>query len=114
MRSFLIPVILAGLASPAFAGDRTGYQAIATGDLRAAEATLNAERRIFPDRPELMLNLAAVYGRTGRVEAARALYTAVLERPDVSMLMPSGEAASSHALATRGLGQSASAVLATR
>ncbi len=114
MRSFIVPVILAAVAAPAMAGDRTGYRAIASGDLRSAEATLIAERRIFPDRPELMLNLAAVYGRTGRQDSARALYAEVLARPAVSMLMPSGEALSSHDLAQRGLATTASAVVATR
>ncbi len=115
MRSFLVPVIVAAaLATPALANDRTGYQSIATGDLGSAEATLVAERRIFPDRPELMLNLAAVYGRTGRVDAARALYVEVLARPAVSMLMPSGAATSSHAVAERGLARVVPAVLATR
>ena len=114
MRGFLISLIVAGLAAPAVASDRTGYQSIASGDLRAAEATLNAERRIFPDRPELMLNLAAVYGRTGRVDAARQMYAEVMTRPAVSMLTPSGAAVSSHDLAQRGMARISPAVLATR
>ena len=114
MRSFLVPVMIATLATPALAGDRTGYQAIAKGDLRTAEATLAAERRIFPKRPELLLNLAAVYGRTGRPEAARALYDQVLTQPDASMLMPSGASASSHDLAERGMGQLNATMMATR
>jgi hypothetical protein len=96
-------VVAAGVATPAVAADRNGYQQIATGDLRAAERRIVAERRIFPDRPELMLNLAAVYRHTGRDGEARALYAAVLDRPAVAMDLPSGAVASSHDLAQRAL-----------
>ena len=91
---------LFALAAPVHAKDRTGYHAIAVGDLARAERTLVAERRIFPDRPELMLNLAAVYLRTGRVAEANALYSKVLARPATEMDLPSGRAATSHQVAT--------------
>lgn len=87
----------------AMAQDRTGYEAIAAGDFSRAARVLEAERRIFPQRPELMLNLAAVYRQTGRAAEARALYAAVLERPEVTMDLPSGVTRSSHALASAGL-----------
>ncbi|GGB16428.1 hypothetical protein GCM10011380_02390 [Sphingomonas metalli] len=106
MRRMMVAVAAVAMAMPAagFAqGDRTGYQAIAQGDLSQAEATLTAERRIYPRRPELMLNLAAVYGRTGRADAARQLYRAVLDQPDVAMLMPSGASVSAHAIAQHAL-----------
>lgn len=72
----MVAAMLAGacLATPALAADRTGYQAIAAGDFATAAKQIEAERRIFPDRPELMLNLAAAYLRTGRTADARALY----------------------------------------
>jgi Tfp pilus assembly protein PilF len=91
------------LATPADTVDRTGYSAIASGNLATAEQRIVAERRIFPQRPELMLNLAAIYHRTGRDAEARALYAAVLERPSVAMDLPSGMVMSSHDLATRAL-----------
>ncbi len=93
------------LATPSATVDRTGYTAIASGDLALAERRIVAERRIFPQRPELMLNLASVYQRTGRMSEARALYAAVLERPAVAMDLPSGVVMSSHDLATRALGE---------
>jgi hypothetical protein len=103
--SFLIALTAAALATPALAADRTGYTQIAAGNMTAAEQRIVAERRIFPDRPELMLNLAAVYRSTGRDSQARALYSAVLDRPAVAMDLPSGDVASSHDVAQRALGR---------
>lgn len=110
----LIAATLMMAASPALAGDRLGYERIAAGDLRGAEATLNAERRIFPQRPELMLNLAAVYQQTGRAGAASDLYAQVLDRPDISLLTPSGVAESSHDIARRGMARLQPTAMATR
>lgn len=87
------------VTAPVHAKDRTGYHAISAQDYAGAERRLTAERRIFPNRPELMLNLAAVYLKTGRAEQARALYAEVLDRPAAAMDMPSGRVASSHAVA---------------
>ncbi|WP_288457002.1 tetratricopeptide repeat protein [uncultured Sphingomonas sp.] len=98
------------LATPAMAKDRTGYQAISAGSLSQAEATLNRERAIFPSRPELMLNLAAVYARTGRIDQARALYGQVMEREAVAMDLPDGAVLSSHDIARRGLTRLGSAM----
>lgn len=110
-----VTALLAGaaLATPAMGSERTGYQAIAAGDFASAAKTIEAERRIFPERPELMLNLAVAYARTGRAAAARSLYREVLDRPEVAMDMPDGTVVSSHAVATRGLTRLAPAV-ATR
>ena len=93
------------VAAPAIAGERTAVQAIQQGDLRGAERTLVAERRIFPERATLMLNLAVVYARTARPDAARVLYDDVLARPAVPMDMPSGAVVSSHQVAQLGLRQ---------
>jgi Flp pilus assembly protein TadD len=94
--------MIAGAGS-AVAQERTGYQAIAAGDLATAEATIARERAIFPQRPELMLNLAAIYARTGRVAEARALYADVLQRDGVDLELGDGSAVSSHLIAKRGL-----------
>ncbi len=91
------------LAEPSATVDRTGYTAIAAGDLSTAEQRIVAERKIHPQRPELMLNLASVYHRTGRESEARALYTAVLAHPAVAMDLPSGAIVSSHDLASRAM-----------
>ena len=90
-------------ASTASAQDRTGYHAIKQGDFSTAERTLTAQRRIHPDRPELMINLAAVHSRAGRTDEARALYEAVLARPNLLMDVTPDETAWSHDLAAAGL-----------
>ena len=59
-------VAVAAMAVPATAQVRTGFTAISTGSLAEAERVLTRERAMFPQRPELMLNLAAVYARTDR------------------------------------------------
>jgi hypothetical protein len=64
---------------------------------------LLTELRIHPGRPELLLNLAAVYSKTGRVGEARSLYAEVLGTDDVLMDLSSEQAVGSHALAQRGL-----------
>jgi hypothetical protein len=76
---------------------------IAQGDYVAAESKLLQELRIYPGRPELLLNLAAVYAKTGRAGEARSLYTKVLGSDDVLMDLSVDRTAGSHALAQRGL-----------
>ena len=117
-KTVLFVLATLGVATPALAApsatvDRTGYRAIAAGDLATAEKRIVAERRIFPQRPELMLNLASVYARTGRDSEARALYAAVLARPAVALDLPSGAVASSHDLANLALRRQAQQI-ATR
>lgn len=111
----VIPAValVALTGTSAVAKDRVGYQAIAAGSLAKAEQTITAERAIFPDRPELMLNLAAVYARTGREAQARALYGEVLDREAVAMDLADGSVRTSHELARAGLGRLSTA-MATR
>lgn len=111
--SFLLGVATVA-AVPAAASDRTGYQAIAAGDFATAERTLVAERRIFPSRPELMLNLAAVYAKTGRATEATTLYREALSAEPVLMDLPNGKTISSHAVAERGLARLSPTMVATR
>ena len=103
MRTMALVALGALVATPALAAERTGFQAIVAGNLPMAERQIEAGLRADPSRPELMLNLAAVYLQTGRAAQARALYAAVLGRPAVAMDMPSGAVVSSHAVAAAGL-----------
>ena len=104
MRMAISALVLVAAALPvAASAQRTGYVQIASGDLATAEQTLTAERRIFPQKPELMLNLAAVYQRTNRSTEARALYAEVLAQPDVLMDVSAERTAWSHDLAQAGL-----------
>jgi tetratricopeptide (TPR) repeat protein len=90
-------------AIPAQAQDRAVATHIVQGDLSQAESKLLAELRIYPGRPELLLNLAAVYAKTGRTSEARALYARVLSKDDVLMDLAADRTAGSHAIAQRGL-----------
>ena len=115
LHKLMVPaaVLVASIATPVIAKDRVGYQAIASGSLARAEQTIAAERAIFPDRPELMLNLAAVYARTGREAQARALYGDVLGREAVAMDLADGSVRTSHELARAGMARLTTA-MATR
>lgn len=106
MRIGLIVLAVAPLvaALPARAQDSAvASTQIAQGDFSQAESKLLAELRIHPGRPELLLNLAAVYAKTGRAGEARNLYTKVLSKDDVLMDVSVDQTAGSHALAQRGL-----------
>jgi Tfp pilus assembly protein PilF len=102
-KALLVAMAAATLATSAGAQERTGYRQIAAGDFSAARAELEAESRTYPRRPDLMLNLAAVNVRAGRLSEARDLYRSVLARGDTAMDMPNGAVLSSHALAQAGL-----------
>ena len=77
--------------------------AIQAGDYASAERQLLAEQKIFPAKPEVLLNLAAVYSKTGRHAEARAIYNHVLTLDPVAMDVADGQVAPSHLVANRGL-----------
>ncbi len=114
MRNVLLFGVALAAATPAVASDRTSYRAIAAGDYQTAEKTLLAERRIFPQRPELMINLATVYARTGRLTEAASLYRGALAEDPVDMALPNGAVETSHAVAQRGLDSLGPVTLAGR
>lgn len=118
MRTVIASIVLAApLALAPAAQAQNGPYAHATierGDYAAAEHQLAAEARIFPNRPEVLLNLAAVYARTGRVSEARALYNRVLALRPVAMDVVDGKVAPSHVLATRGINQLQTTQVAAR
>jgi thioredoxin-like negative regulator of GroEL len=98
----IVPLML--IAIPAQAQDSAvGSAQIFHGAYDKAEQKLLAELRVHPDRPELLLNLAAVYVQTGRDAEARALYTRVLAQEDVLMDLHAERTAGSHTIAQNGL-----------
>ena len=97
------PLALAPMPAQAQDGDRVASTAIAKGDFAGAERILLQELRIHPGRPELLLNLAAVYAKTGRQSEARALYQQVLGKDDVLMDLSADRTAGSHAIALAGM-----------
>lgn len=109
MRIVLASIVLAAplMLTPAVQAqvraDPYATVAIQTGDYATAEHKLLAERKIFPAKPEVLLNLAAVYSKTGRSGEARAVYDRVLALDPVAMDVADGEVAPSHLVAHRGL-----------
>ncbi|WP_326524307.1 tetratricopeptide repeat protein [Sphingomonas sp.] len=104
-------------ATPAMANGgavRTAHDAIVRGDFTSAEQTLAAERRIFPARPEVTINLAAVYARTGRADLATSLYRDALSRDAVMLDLGDARPVSSHVIAQRGLSRIAAIQTAAR
>lgn len=91
------------LALPAHAQSDVASSAIVEGAYAKAESKLLAELRADPNQPEALLNLAAVYSKTGRSADARALYAKVLSQDAVLMDLASQRTASSHAVAQAGL-----------
>lgn len=106
-----------GVFAPASAQDRAvraAHDAITRGDMADAERVLTAEQRIFPDNPEVLINLAAVYAKTGRATDATTLYRRVMARDDVLLDLSAERTASSHALAQTGLQRVAALQTASR
>ena len=92
-------------ATAAIADQGNGAVQIMKGDYVAAERIIRDQAKMFPGDPDLLLNLASVYRHTGRVSEARALYRAVLARPDDMMDLPNTAAPqTAHALARAALG----------
>jgi hypothetical protein len=108
-------MLAATLASGAAAQERTriARDAILGGDLAKAERTLIADRRVYGSTPQMMLNLAAVYARSGRTGEATALYRQVLGHEDVLMDVTADRTASAHTIARAGLAR-LQPMLATR
>ena len=82
---------------------RASHDAFAKGDLAAAERVLIGEQRVFPNSPEVLVNLAAVYARTGRAEQAATLYRQVLAQDAVLLDLTADRTVSSHAIAELGM-----------
>lgn len=102
MTILLVAAALAGAFGGAGFQDEMGATPLIRGDFTAAEAAINRERRLFPNSPDLLLNLATVYRQTNRADQARALYAQVLAQPD-EMLMSGPMEMSAHALARKAL-----------
>ncbi|VXC65681.1 tetratricopeptide repeat protein [Sphingomonas sp. AX6] len=108
MKTLLIAGAMLALPMTATAqerSDRFAHSAIERGDYAAAERQLKREARVSADRPEVLLNLAAVYAMTQRPDEARALYERVLSIDEVRMAQSADRVAGSHRIAEVGLAQ---------
>lgn len=100
---------LAGTATaqPQEPAGRTGkalaYEQIALGQLRTAERTLEAQGARDARDPGRLINLAVVYGRTGRIAEARAAFGAAMGAPEEMLVVADGRSVSSRDLAREGL-----------
>jgi len=102
-RLFSAFLVAAAVTSPGLAAQEYGYQQIAEGKLLLAESTLEAARVAEPREPSVLINLAAIYARTGRTDQAQAMYREVLATQNVQLEMGDHRPAWSHDLARRGL-----------
>ncbi|GAA0728479.1 tetratricopeptide repeat protein [Sphingomonas japonica] len=119
LQALKVVMAVAAVAAPlgAVAGqdrNRFGHDAIEAGRYDEAEAMLRADLAINPDMPEALINLAAIYARTNRGDAAQALYARVLATDNVSMLLTPTTALDSHAIAQRGMRKLETARMAAR
>ena len=86
------------------AADDLGTGAIMNQDWETAEAQILEGLQNNPDDVFRLLNLAAVYGQTGREEEAAAIYRRILESDDERLAaLPSGRGQPVKEVAERGL-----------
>lgn len=105
--SVILGAALAATAAGAQTQEQTyGFSAIQRADLAGAEARLNAQRLMEPNEPSVLINLAHVYAKTGRMAQAEALYRQVMAGENVMMLTASNQQLWSHQLARKGLDRS--------
>lgn len=112
----LLVVALLGASTAALAADdqNNGFRQIMAGDTAGAEAMLTRQHRLFPEDPSLSLNLAAIYARTNRADAARSLYRQVLDGPDEELDMANDRTQSAHAVAKMGMKRLDTTLVSTR
>lgn len=112
----LVAALAAVSAAPAMAQERQDPYAqalIAQGDYDTAERHLMAEARIYPNKPEVLLNLAAVMARTNRPDRAAQLYARVLAGKDMEMRLADDRVVMAHQIATTGMARLRTPVTAT-
>ena len=112
LASVAMAAVLVASSGMASADAYNGAGKIVRGDYAAAERDLRGQQALYPDRVDLLLNLAAVYTATGRDVEARRNYRRVASQPDQEVVLSSGGSTGSHALAARGLARSATLVAA--
>jgi Flp pilus assembly protein TadD len=104
--AFIVAAMLGAPAASVAAQNRTdpyAHDAIEAGSFAEAEASLRAQLALEPAKPELLINLAAIYARTNRLDAAQTMYDRALASENVSLLLKPNVALDSHAIARRGL-----------
>ena len=95
--------LLVATGGTATAQNFNGAEYLARGDATGAERVIMAQQRLFPHDADLLLNLAAVYARTGRQAEARRMYQAVIAQPDEELDLAGRRTATAHLIAAEGL-----------
>ena len=111
---FVVAGLGLGVPGLAQAQSFSGAEQLIRGDLPAAEREIAHQRRMFPNDPDLLVNLASIYGRTNRTADARRLYRDVLARADEPLTLADGSTVSSHQIALTGLRSLPAEMLAAR
>jgi thioredoxin-like negative regulator of GroEL len=100
----LLATLPLAFALPVQAQDTSASaELISAGAYSKAETRLQSQLRANPESPEVMINLAALYAKTGRISEARVLYRQILAQDDVLMDLSETRTAGSHAIAQTGL-----------
>lgn len=84
-------------------GNALAHEQIAQGRLTAAEQALAPRNMRDARDPGRLINLAVVYGRTGRIDEARAAFAAAAAAPEESLIAADGRDISSRDLAREGM-----------
>lgn len=111
MRILVVAALMASLPSAVQAetpSDRYAWNAIGEHNYGIAEKRLLRRLRVDSGDQAALVNLARVYAKTGRYAAARATYQRLLTLEDVLLASPAGNPVSSHRIARKALGQTAS------
>lgn len=104
MRVILVSAALAAApVTAAFAQDQVAFEALTKANYSVAEQQLAPQVAAGEREPGVLLNLAAVYLRTGRSAEAIRLYRIVQAEENVLMDPVSGDPIWSHDVAQRGL-----------
>lgn len=84
-------------------GNALAHEQIAQGRLTAAEHALAARNTRDARDPGRLINLAVVYGRTGRIDEARNAFAAAAAAPEEVLIAADGREISSRDLAREGM-----------
>lgn len=104
--AFAALLVPAAMAQGAHAQEGSyAAHAIASGQLGEAERILQPISLADANDPARLINLATVYARTGRYDAARTALDRVRTLPDEQLDLENGRSYSSHMLAAAMLGR---------
>ncbi|MEQ1726677.1 MAG: tetratricopeptide repeat protein [Sphingopyxis sp.] len=87
-----------------YAAGALGYDALVAGDVRAAEAQIEANRQADANDPARLINLGYIHMQTGRYRSAQALFEAARDsQRHFDVELANGEVADTRTVARRAL-----------